>query len=293
MSSQHNSPIWWPTSTISEPPRDLIIATANYNTKEHIARLLWSLYRFLGAELRSILIVDNGSTDGSVELLQAVADAGLCTLIRNTQNNHHGPALSQAISHAAQMQGARTAPRPWLWLLDSDCMIAQKDAARAAIDAATDANVALVGEAYWNRWHAGKRFAGYSLLLDPAKVWRAEVGVIPDGGDPIGDFEQACRAQGLASLSFPFTKEGYLIHVGRSTLAVVHQGLDRENPLYEWAREHHEPHFQEIPNAETQYAALVAAFNQEVPVLRAKELRAEELIRACDGGRRSVAASAM
>jgi len=55
--------------------------------------LLWSLYRFLGPELRSVVFVDNGSSDGSSEILQACARAGLCELILNSTNRYHGPGM--------------------------------------------------------------------------------------------------------------------------------------------------------------------------------------------------------
>lgn len=124
MSTNSDHLIWWPAAR-SEPPAGVVIASVNYNTKPLIAQLLWSVYRFLGNTVRSILIVDNGSTDGSVKLLQEVAAAGLCELILNAENRHHGPALSQAISHLAQTQQTRQSGRPWIWLLDSDCVIAR------------------------------------------------------------------------------------------------------------------------------------------------------------------------
>ncbi len=277
MSTNNDNPVWWPPAS-SEPPAGVVIASVNYNTKPLIAQLLWSVYRFLGDSVRSVLIVDNGSTDGSVELLQEVAASGLCELIVNPQNRHHGPALSQALSHLAQTQPSRSERRPWIWLLDSDCLIARADAATTAIDAALEAQAALVGESYWNRWNNDYRFSGFSLLLDPAQVWNAEIGPIPDGGDPIGEFEKACRAHGVPGLAFPFTKEGYLIHLGRSTLAAVRQRAETENPLYEWALDHHEPHFQEVSDAQSRHAALVSEFNEQVPTLDA-----DALIRACRG----------
>jgi len=278
MSITSDRPVWWPPAG-AEPPTGVVIASVNYNTKGLIAQLLWSIYHFLGDTVRSIVIVDNGSTDGSVELLQEVAAAGLCELLVNPTNRHHGPALSQALSYLAQTQPSRQNERPWVWLLDSDCVIAHADAATAAIDAANVAGAALVGEAYWNQWHDRDQFSGFSLLLDPAQVWCAAICAIPDGGDPIGEFEQACRAHGVAGLSFPFTHDGYLIHLGRSTLATVRERAETTNPLYGWAVDHHEPHFQQVPAAQSHYAALVSAFNAQVPTLDAVAL-----IRACQAG---------
>ena len=277
MSSTEDRPVWWPAVDAESSPSGVAVVSANYNTKRLIAQLLWSLHRFLGKELRSVVIVDNGSSDGSSEMLQAAADAGLCQLIANPQNRNHGPALSQGISHLAHMQRATaSAPRPWVWLLDSDCVIARADAARHATAVAAGANAALMGEPYWNPWNRAHQFSGFSLLLDPARAWRAEIGAIPDGGDPIGEFEHACRAHDLPTHNFPFTAEGYLIHLGRSTLAGVYQRGEEAHPLYEWASGHHEPHFQDAPNAQARYATLRAEFEQQVP-----ELSAGALIRAC------------
>jgi hypothetical protein len=43
--------------------------------------------------------------------------------------------------------------------------------------------------------------------------------------------------------SFPFTAGGYIVHLGRGTLAAVAEEGDTNNPLCSWATEHREPHF--------------------------------------------------
>jgi hypothetical protein len=49
------------------------IVVANFNTRRLIAQLVFSLYRLLGRnEFAQIVVVDNGSTDGSTELLKAL-----------------------------------------------------------------------------------------------------------------------------------------------------------------------------------------------------------------------------
>ncbi|MEZ4863673.1 MAG: hypothetical protein R3C14_20295 [Caldilineaceae bacterium] len=60
--------------------------------------------------------------------------------------------------------------------------------------------------------------------------------------------------------------------MGRNTLAAVRQRGETANPLYEWALDHHEPHFQEVRVAQSRYAALVSEFNEQVLTLDAATL---------------------
>ena len=268
---------WWPASN-SERPSGVVAVAANYNTRPLIARWLWSLYRFAGSHLRSVVVVDNASTDGSADLLETVAATGVCELIRNQTNVQHGPALSQAISYIATRHDA-SAPRPWLWLLDSDCVVARHDAVETMLSVAATSGAAVLGEPHWDRWNNEERFLGFSVLLDPARTWRPQIGAIEDGGDPIGEFERSCRARGVSAHPFPFTRDGHVIHLGRGTLAGLFERSEARHPLFEWAKEHHEPHFQAVPGARERYVAIVDQFEREVP-----DIDAASLIRACTSG---------
>lgn len=119
-------------------------------------------------------MVDNGSRDGSAELLAKIDAAGGCRLIANAGNTMHGPALTQAMSFLAA--GRARLPR-WVWVLDSDVVISRPDALEKAVDRAERAGAAIVGEPWWDPWHETDRFLAYALLLDPVRVWR-------DGTEP-------------------------------------------------------------------------------------------------------------
>ncbi len=76
----------WPdTSAATGGKRPRVgIVVANFNTRRLIAQLVFSLYRLLGrSEFTQLVVVDNASTDGSRELLNALHDARLIHLIRN------------------------------------------------------------------------------------------------------------------------------------------------------------------------------------------------------------------
>jgi len=267
---------WWPSTDSSIEPSGVVVVSVNYNTKRLVSMLLWSLYRFLGPELRSVVLVDNGSSDGSSEILQACARAGLCELILNSTNRYHGPGMSQALSHCASRSTGAHGDRPWFWLLDSDCVVTRPDAATEAMSAAKAAGAALLGEAAWNRWHEEVRLRGYSLLMDPARAWRPEIGPFVEGGDPVGDFEQSCRRVQVPIATFPFTASGFIVHLGRGTLAGVYERREASNVFFDWAGDHHEPHFQQVSKAQARYSALLGEFDDAVG-----DLQPEKLVGAC------------
>ena len=128
------------------------------------------------------MVVDNGSRDGSAQLLAEAERDGVCTLLANHGNRHHGPGLNQGISYLASRPG----PRPeWIWILDSDVGAARPDALSAAAAVAREHSAALVGEPQHDQWHLDGRFGMYSLLMDPAVAWQEQAGPFADGGEAV------------------------------------------------------------------------------------------------------------
>jgi hypothetical protein len=247
------------------------IVTVSFNTVELTALLLWSLYRVLDDDV-DVLVVENGSSDGSAELLAEAADAGLCGLLTNDENIHHGPALNQAMRALV----ARETPPRRVWILDSDVVISRGDALGGALDVAARHDAAIVGERHWDQWHEVHRFELYSLLIDPAQVWHPEGPEFRDDGDPSFDLLEASHRAGQVAEDFPFAADGYVIHRGRASLAGVVASDDRSHPLYEWALTHHEPHFGLVAGARERYESLQARFRSEV-----RDLSGASLIAAC------------
>ena len=267
--------IWWPRDAEGEAAR-VAVVTVSYNTKELTALLLWSLYRVLDWAALDVVVVDNGSNDGSSEMLAHGQDAGLCVLIANDDNVHHGPALNQGMSWLAGHRGDST---QWVWVLDSDCVVARPDALRTALSVVEGPDPGIVGEPAWDRWHQCETLGLHSLLLRPARVWRPPLTPFSAGGNPIHDLLMAAKAAGLVTRAFGFTADGYVIHRGRGSLAAVAANEERTNPLYTWAREHHEPHFGAVPGAEERYGELLAAFRSDVGTVTGRSLVAGCLLR--------------
>ena len=101
--------VWWPAGPGAS--RGSVAAlTVSYNTRELTAFLLWSLRTILRWPELEIVVVDNGSRDGSAQLLAEAERDGVCTLLANHGNRHHGPGLNQGISYLASRPGPRPFP---------------------------------------------------------------------------------------------------------------------------------------------------------------------------------------
>ena len=262
--------VWWPAGPGAS--RGSVAAlTVSYNTRELTAFLLWSLRTIVSWPELEIVVVDNGSRDGSAQLLAEAGRDGVCALLANHGNRHHGPGLNQGISYLASRPG----PRPeWIWILDSDVVAARPDALSAAAATAREHSAALVGEPQHDQWHPDGRFGMYSLLMDPAVAWQEHAGPFADGGDPsLGLLVSAARL-GIPMAPFPFTAAGHVIHRGRGSLAAVHAAGDRSHPFYEWAKDHHAPHFAEVPGADQRCHALLQEFRKQTSPLTGTTLAA-------------------
>jgi glycosyltransferase involved in cell wall biosynthesis len=251
---------WWPASADSNG-NAVTVVTVSYNTAELTAMLLWSLHRVLDEPGIAVVVVDNGSTDGTLELLGPAAGTGYCRLLSLQENRGHGPALN----HAFEVLAADRTPPGRVWILDSDCVVAQPEALRAA--SAAGVGAAVVGEPTWNKWHRQERLAAYSLLVDPARVWQPGIGPFADDGDPTFPVLDQAARNCLPMASFPFTAGGHLIHRGRGSLAGLVARGETANPLYAWAQDHHQPHYNNVPGAAERWQSLYQQFRRHVPDL--------------------------
>src|SRR5688500_9948578 len=84
---------------MGRPPQSVSVVTVSHNTLELTALVLWSLYRVLQWPALKIVVVDNGSTDGSAEFVRQAAAAGICTAVLLDRNLGHGQGLNDGIRH--------------------------------------------------------------------------------------------------------------------------------------------------------------------------------------------------
>lgn len=207
------------------------VAVVSFNTMDLTAQTIYSLFRHVRAPRFHLVVVDNASTDGSVQMLQALADAGLCEVILNSEQRYHGPGLNQAINHLAQRQRAVAAEDrvDYVWVLDSDCMVTRHDALSASADLMRRTGAGIVGQRVYDRWHQGDVMGLHCLLLDPRQVWRAPIAPFQEDGSPSDALQHSAAQAGVTAAEFPFTRNGYVVHLGRGTLRAIAEAGDRDN----------------------------------------------------------------
>jgi hypothetical protein len=269
----------WPSNGGIGAAERVGVVMVSYNTASVTAQAIYALLRTIRTPAVRLVVVDNASTDGSAELLTALAEAGLCEVIANREQRYHGPALTQAVDHLAATQtGDRRVGA--VWVMDSDCIVLRPDTLSAGVDLMMGTGAGLVGQWSVDRWHRPGELLGlHCLLLDPVQVWRDPVAPFEEDGSPSRRLQDSARRSGITVAELPFTRDGYVVHLGRTTLRAVLRDGARGNRYFDWARTHAEPHFMDEPLAPQRYAAFLAAFNDEVG-----RPTAQRLIAACRRG---------
>jgi hypothetical protein len=254
----------WPSDRWSGKPERVGVVMVSYNTVAVTAQAIYALLRTVRTPGIRLVVVDNASTDGSARLLTALAEAGLCELIANGEQRYHGPALTQAMDHLAATQTADGRVGP-VWVLDSDCIVLRPDTLSVGVDVMRSTGAGMVGQWSIDRWNRPGELLGlHCLLLDPAQVWRDPVAPFDDDGSPSQRLQESARQSGISSAELPFTRDGYVVHLGRTTLAALVRDESRSNRYFDWAQSHAEPHFMEEPAAPERYAAFLAEFTDQV-----------------------------
>jgi glycosyltransferase involved in cell wall biosynthesis len=263
----------WPAR--SAPAETVGVVMVSFNTRMITAQAIYSLVTTVAWPGFRLVVVDNASTDGSAPLLRALADAGLCEVILNDVQRYHGPALNQAMDHlaSAATNGDHVG---YVWILDSDCIIVRGDALAAAARVMTATGAGLAGQWLHDEWHAGDMMGLHCVLIDPAQVWRDPIAPFEEHGSPSRHLQQSAIAAGIVTAELPFTRDGYVVHLGRSTLRGVAERGDRANRYFDWATTHQEPHFMGETEAPRRYRAFLDRFAADVG-----ELTPGNLVAAC------------
>ena len=268
----------WPLGLTLFDDGPVGVVVVNYNTRDLTAQLIYSLYRRVQRPRFHLVIVDNGSADGSPALLQELASDGMCDALLNREQRYHGPGLNQGIDYLAQRQRtvAEQERLRAVWVLDSDCIIMRDDVLSSAMEVLRQTQAGLVGQWYYDAWRHRDLLALHSLLLDPSLVWQEGITPFQEDGNPSEALQRSAARAGVVAAEFPFTRNGAIIHPGRGTLRALVHREDRSNRYFPWATDHNNPHFTGEAAARLHYRRFLDEFRSNVG-----DVTAASLIRAC------------
>ncbi len=235
----------WPTPSSknsSEIPK-IAIVTVNYNTKQLLARLVFSLRRLAdtNCSIGPIVVVDNNSTDGSVAMIEALARAGVVDPVLNKRQLYHGPGLNQGMEYLrgkAQQGVPGYADIDYVFVVDTDVFICRPDVFSHAIRSMKLANCHMAGEL---ETEGGAAYVdgGYvhvsSLLFDPAVSWRRGFQPFEEHGVPALEYQRSIVRHQLPRLNFPFRSHFYLVHLWSGTLKAICSAKESDNKYFDWA----------------------------------------------------------
>ena len=219
------------------------VITVNYNTKNLLARLIFSLRRVVDgvARLGPIIVVDNNSTDGSRELIRHLSDQHVVFGILNDQQRYHGPGLNQAMAFLLDRRRSgdpRFTQIDYVYVVDSDVIVTKGEIFDAALTALKSSGSCMAGEleVAQNAYIEGGYLHVSSLLIDPLATWRK--GFIPfeEHGVPALAFQQSVIRNGLTRLWFPFYSRFYAIHLWSGTMKAICTANEQDNKYFAWAK---------------------------------------------------------
>jgi len=216
------------------------VVAVNYNTKHLLARLIFSLRRILDGQVRlgPIVVVDNHSTDGSVELIRHMAARKIVHGLFNQQQAYHGPGLNQGMDYLRR-QVSRGHPDfagvDYVFVVDSDVIITKGEVFDLALDALLASGACMAGEVHDNQPVGGGYVHVSSLLLDPVVTWRRGIHPFEEHGTPALTFQQSTVRNKLPRLHFPLRAEFFLIHLWSGTLKAICAQKETHNKYFDWA----------------------------------------------------------
>lgn len=119
----------WPEVDRGDGSLTVGVVIVNWNTRQLLARLLYGLKKVVAPGLVSeIVVVDNASDDGSLELAGALSDAGVIRLLANDSQRYHGPGLTQGVNVLSGLAHSGSVV-DLVWALDTDILILRPDGA--------------------------------------------------------------------------------------------------------------------------------------------------------------------
>lgn len=248
-----------PVLAFDGEPRFALLSV-NYSTTHWLKLMLRSLVELQGlAQVRAVVICDNGSRDGGADFLRRLARrAGRVVLVENRWWTHHARGMRLAIEalQAGESNRAAALRTNLFWFVDPDVVFLRHDTLLdlGRVFSATDA--AFAGEL---RRHVHPLPEAQASFLAVRRDWAERRDVSPwiHGGSPAWPLQRDIWRAGGRGVHFPAYSQAYAVHRGRAAVAAARDWHPRS--AYAGVADR-APHFMGIKGAETAWAARAAEF---------------------------------
>ncbi len=248
------------------------LLTVNFHSTRYLKMMLLSLCEQNDLQrLERLVIVDNGSQDGGLPFLQALAErCEKVLLVENRRWNNHARGMRLGLAALDEYDGekADSACANVLLFCDPDVLFLRTDTLSEVAQVFSDPAVSHAGEL---RTHLFSLAEAQASFLAVRRDWAARRDISPwvNHGSPAWWMQRDLIKRGGKAAHFPGNEEGYILHRGRSAVAAV-RTFDPSHP-YATAR-HREPHYMGRPGGDKTWAAMEQSFADWLDKSREKEL---------------------
>lgn len=253
-------------------PRVSLI-TVNYNTLELAKLMLLTFSELISGttKVQHVVVVDNGSKDGSLNFFQKFTDSSIVKCVRNKGLSNHASGLRFGINHIANIElKTDVNKRTNLYLIVDSDIIFLKNPLPTMINQINEQEAGLIGEIQYD---VGEPYAHPSCFLlrrdcyeDP-RIWP-----FVNHGAPALWLQQSMKKAGMDIIDFPVRSDDYILHRGRGAAA----GIRTYSPRHSYATIDGEAHFHGNPDGKKYWDSTINRLNSYL--LQTKESEAVRYI---------------
>jgi hypothetical protein len=226
----------------------LAMVTVNYSTTQFLKLMLCTLAeQWQLSLLQRLVIVDNGSRDGGLPFLRALAEQ--VPHIHLAERRHllnHAAGMRAGIRVLERAERADPAGRPagMVVFCDPDVVFRNPATLQHLAAAMTQSNAAFAGEARQAPpAHPDVQASFFAVRRDA--MARRDVQPLVNHGSPAYGMQASMRRAGLTIANFPSNHGGYVLHRGRTAVAA---GARYGVGGWALAVTNREPHFMGVPD---------------------------------------------
>jgi len=235
----------------ASPPFDgsprLALVTVNFSTTAYLKLMLLTLAEQERLDLlERIVVVDNGSRDGGVELLRRLAaEIPRLHLVERRHRLTHGAGMRAGVRALDRLDGRSPSPSNVVLFCDTDVVFRHPRALATVAEAVADTGAALVGEVRAGANVEPDIQASFFAVRRDVLARRDIAPLVHDGA-PAYRMQRSIWTAGLPVVNLPTNHGGLILHRGRAGVEAAARYL----PRHEYARVATSPHFMGVPDGQ-------------------------------------------